>query len=102
VDFAGGNYRLLITSPCINAGINQDWMVAATDLDGNPRISWGTVDMGAYEFLLPSSGPWKSHGQYVSTVAQVADQLLARGLITQAQKEAAVSAAAHSDIGKRK
>jgi hypothetical protein len=102
VDFAGGNYRLLITSPCINAGINQDWMVGATDLDGNPRISWGTVDMGAYEFLLPSSGPWKNHGQYVSTVAQVADQLLARGLITKAQKDAAVSAAAHSDTGKRK
>ena len=101
VDLAGGNYRLHIASPCINVGLSQDWMVGATDLDGNPRISYGTVDMGAYEFLLPSSGPWKSHGQYVSTVAQVADQFLARGLITVAQKEAALSAAAHSGLGKR-
>jgi hypothetical protein len=48
VDLAGGNYRLQIGSPCINTGtnINVYW---STDLDGNPRIFGGTVDMGAYE-----------------------------------------------------
>ena len=33
-----GNYRLKPSSPCINAGTNQLWMAAATDLDGNARI----------------------------------------------------------------
>jgi hypothetical protein len=48
VDLASGNYRLQIGSPCIDAGtnINVYW---STDLDGNPRIFGGTVDMGAYE-----------------------------------------------------
>ena len=49
VNAAAGDYRLKPNSPCIDAGINQDWMFAALDLDGNPRILNGTVDMGAYE-----------------------------------------------------
>ncbi len=54
VDVPGGNYRLKTSSPCINAGLNQNWMAAAFDLDGRPRLDRfrGIVDMGAYEFLL--------------------------------------------------
>jgi autotransporter-associated beta strand protein len=38
------------TSPGVNAGINQDWMATATDLDGLPRLLPDmVVDMGAYE-----------------------------------------------------
>ena len=48
----GGNYRLRMSSPCVNTGSNQDWMTNAVDLGGNARILNGTVDMGAYERLL--------------------------------------------------
>ncbi len=59
MNVAGGNYRLIKTSPCVNAGVNQAWMMGALDLDGALRISpkvGGTVDIGAYEFYFSASG----------------------------------------------
>ena len=49
VDYGNGDFHLQTNSPGINAG-NNDYVTATTDLDGNPRIAGGTVDMGAYEF----------------------------------------------------
>jgi len=51
-DLAGGDYRLRMTSPCVNAGTNQPWMTNAVDLEGNARILKTIVDMGAYETRL--------------------------------------------------
>ena len=44
------NLRLLVGSPCLNAGDNSNVpSTLDTDLDGNPRIVDYIVDMGAYE-----------------------------------------------------
>ena len=51
---AAGDFHLQTNSPCINAGINSA-VTSATDLDGNPRIAGGTVDIGAYELQVPAS-----------------------------------------------
>ena len=45
-----GDYRLQAASPAINAGDNSA-NTTPTDLDGNPRIIEGTMDMGAYEYV---------------------------------------------------
>jgi hypothetical protein len=55
--------------------------------------------------LAPCSGPasggaWKNHGQYVSSVAQVAEAFLAQGLITAEQAEEIIAQAARSHCGK--
>ena len=56
--------------------------------------------------LVPCTGPlsggtWKNHGQYVSTVAKTARDLVRQGLITQEERNAAVQEAAHSSCGKK-
>jgi hypothetical protein len=53
-NFAAGNLRLQSTSPCINSG-NNGYFSNPTDLDDNPRVAGGTIDIGAFEFQGPGS-----------------------------------------------
>ena len=57
VDAAAGDYRLQAASPCIDAGDDSavSW---SEDLDGNQRMVYGAVDMGAYEAQLAGAGTW--------------------------------------------
>ncbi len=52
--YEDNDYRLSPASPCIDVGLNEDWMWSGVDMSGNPRIFHGdqsqTVDMGAYEY----------------------------------------------------
>ncbi|MDM8558191.1 choice-of-anchor Q domain-containing protein [Candidatus Parabeggiatoa sp. HSG14] len=48
VDADNGDFRLLPGSPAINIGDNTV-LEQSVDLDGNPRVVGGTIDLGAYE-----------------------------------------------------
>ena len=52
VDAVNRDYRLLATSPCIDAGQYLPWMSGALDLVGNPRVQGAAVDIGPYEYGL--------------------------------------------------
>jgi len=45
-----GEYHVLANSPCANAGLDSAVPTGSTDLQGNPRISGGHVDMGCLEW----------------------------------------------------
>ena len=50
----------------------------------------------------PAGDDWKNHGAYVSCVSRTAEDFVDSGIITEAEKDAIVSEAAQSNIGKNK
>ncbi|MBN1675890.1 MAG: chitobiase/beta-hexosaminidase C-terminal domain-containing protein [Kiritimatiellae bacterium] len=55
MDAGAGDYRVQVSSPCVDAGVNVAWMFGAADLAGTPRILNGKVDIGAYELQFMAS-----------------------------------------------
>jgi hypothetical protein len=87
------------------AGVDSDGDGVPGACDACPNTSTGEIVNAAgcsISQLVPSSWPWKNHGEYVSAVARVAGEFVAQGLITEAEKAAIVSAAARSDVGRRR
>ena len=57
-----GDYHLRASSPCIDSGTNAAWMNLALDVDGQPRIFNGAVDIGAAETYVAADGIAVSNG----------------------------------------
>lgn len=78
VDASNSNFQLQATSPCINTGDNTYAPTNASpyDLAGNPRIVFGTVDMGAYEvqyMLSANNGPYAGGNSITITNGTLGD-----------------------------
>lgn len=56
VDAAGGDFRLLANSPCIDAGTTNGQPVSGLDLAAGPRVVGSGLDMGAYEYDPSAAG----------------------------------------------
>lgn len=54
--FEGGAVRITLRSKARDRGLAQDWMVAAPDLYGHPRIVGLAPDIGCYEYVPSGSG----------------------------------------------
>lgn len=93
-----------------DADIDGDGVANDADLcDMSPVGGIVHPDTGCtLDELVPCAGPfgttgsWKNHGQYVSTVTKTAQSFVDLGLITEEQKGDIVSAAAESTCGEKK
>ncbi len=57
VDAANDDYHLSSTSPCIDTGDPNGIYVNQIDVDNEPRVLMGSVDIGADELGLPANHP---------------------------------------------
>lgn len=89
LDPANGDYHLGSNSVCIAAGLLQSWMTGAFDLDGNPRITNGVVDMGAYQSPFAALPPPTPQQQAEFIISEV-DRLVAQKTLNHAEGKALV------------
>ncbi|MFT4584142.1 MAG: hypothetical protein ACI915_000382 [Gammaproteobacteria bacterium] len=70
-----------------------------TPLDA--QVEDGCSSSQLFVLVCPTDGDYRNHGRYVSCVAEEANAQVESGLISEDDKDAVVSAAAKSDIGKK-
>jgi len=80
-DAVAGDYRLQVSSPCIDAGTYQDWMAPSDDLEGNPRVLNGAVDVGAYELAFRTHARVLLEGPYQPGPHAMTTALLDGGIL---------------------
>ncbi|GGC39442.1 hypothetical protein GCM10011386_34390 [Parapedobacter defluvii] len=111
-----GNYHLVGCSPAINGGDNArypgglDSLTTHSDVAGNPRLAWDTVDMGAFEYgevptprlVVPADSMYKIGDELIFTInfhqPMVASDVLALPLTVGGQSRTA-SVVGTSDNG---
>ena len=95
-----------------NDNLDPDWLRIGTDITGQGpfnasfSLSGETDAASIIDQLVPCSGPasggtWKNHGEYVSSVAHVAQSLADQGCISQQEIGQIVSDAARTSCGKQ-
>jgi len=71
-DPVNGDYHTQSNSPCLAAGSITAPSLPATDLDGNPRILNGSVDLGCYEFTTNVVHPADTNAIFFITAPEFA------------------------------
>ena len=98
---ASGSFEWTITATTTDA----DGDGVADDVDQCPGTPPGTVVNAsgcAISQICSATATWQNHGQYLSCVSNNSAEFERTGLISGAQRGAIVSAAAKSDVGKKK
>lgn len=96
-----------IPPPGVEGDTDRDGVANSADLCPStpggevvdPSTGCSIAQLNPCEGPRGSTQPWKNHGQYVASVAESAESFLDQGLITEAEKDAIVRAAAKSTCG---
>jgi len=84
VDVDVGDFRLLPSSPCIDAGLILSSMFNDRDVDGLQRVRNGAVDLGCHEFTAQAAVSVALQGPFEPIAARMRTDLSAAGRLVTA------------------
>jgi len=88
-DAASGDYRLKLSSPCVDTGINYEGALDTFDLAGNPRVLNGLPDIGAFEIAFRTGLRVFLAGAYDPTARAMTTRLSELGFVPRVSPYAA-------------
>ena len=104
IDPENGDFRLAYGSACINAGTPDisELGLPSVDLQGNPRVIDGRIDMGAYEFSptychFITPGNWSEASKWSDSTLPSTDAIVFIDAPCQLDQNASVAALTVSD-----